>query len=149
MLQAQSLAANRAGSNISQADFCRTEFMPIDAADDAFAPRFVYITCSTHEEAALIGRALVEEQLAASINILGPARSIYSWRGRIEDAEEFIVIAKTRQGCVDKLTARVRALHSYECPCIVALPIVAGYPDYVRWLVEVTGGSEEGGGVAP
>jgi len=102
------------------------------------APGLVYVTCATEAEALAIARALVEERLAGSVNILGQARSIYRWAGRIEDAVEFVLVAKTRQGRVDPLIARVKALHSYVCPCIVALPIAAGYPAYLEWLAAAT-----------
>lgn len=105
---------------------------------DPNAPRLVYITCASENEALAIARALVEERLAGSVNVLGRARSIYRWQGRIEDAAEVVLVAKTRAGRMDDLIARTRALHSYACPCIVAVPIAAGHPDYLAWLTEQT-----------
>lgn len=105
---------------------------------DANDPRLVYITCATEEEALRIARALVHERLAGSVNILGRARSIYRWQGKIEDAAEIALVAKTRAGRMDALIARTRALHSYVCPCIVALPIAEGHPDYLAWLTKET-----------
>lgn len=104
---------------------------------------FVYMTTATVEEARVIGRRLVEERLAACANILPAMESIYRWQGRIEAAQEAVLIAKTRAVLVDQLAARVRELHSYDCPCVVALPITAGNPAYLRWLGAET--SEIGG----
>jgi len=102
------------------------------------APRLVYITCASEAEALAIARALVGERLAGSVNVLGKARSIYRWQGRIEDAAEMVLVAKTRAGRMDDLIARTRALHSYACPCIVAVPIAEGHPDYLAWLTQET-----------
>jgi periplasmic divalent cation tolerance protein len=112
------------------------------AEADSDAPRLVYVTAATAAEALMIGRALVEARLAASVNVLGGARSIYWWEGRIETAEEAVLVAKTRQALVGRLTARIREMHSYTTPAIVVLPILAGNPDYLRWLAEETTGSE-------
>ncbi len=95
---------------------------------------FVYMTTGTVEEARVIGRRLVEERLAACANILPAMESIYHWQGRVETAQEAVLIAKTRAVLVDQLSARVREWHSYDCPCVVALPITAGNPAYLRWL---------------
>lgn len=100
--------------------------------------RLVYITAGSVEEAAKIGRALVEERLAACVNILPGMRSIYHWQGAIETAEEAVLIAKTRAPLVTPLVARVKELHSYDMPCAVSLPILDGNPDYLRWLTEET-----------
>ncbi len=112
---------------------------------DSEQPRFVYVTAATAAEALMIGRALVEGRLAASVNVLDGARSIYWWQGRIETGAEAVLVAKTRAGLVDALIRRVRDLHSYACPAIVVLPILAGNPDYLAWLAEET----KGGGDAP
>ena len=105
---------------------------------DANDPRLVYITCPNETEALAIARALVAERLAGSVNVLGQARSIYRWQGKIEDAAEVVLIARTRAGRMEALIARTRALHSYVCPCIVAVPIAEGPPDYLAWLTEET-----------
>ena len=99
---------------------------------------FVYMTASTPEEARAIGRRLVEERLAACVNLLPGMESIYRWQGGIETAQETVLIAKTRAVLVDQLSARVRELHSYDCPCVVALPIAAGNPAYLRWIGDET-----------
>lgn len=100
---------------------------------------FVYITAGDAEEAKAIGRALVEERLAAAVNILAGVQSLYWWEGKIEQAVEVVVIAKTRASLVERLTERVKALHSYEVPCVVALPIAGGYPVYLDWITAETG----------
>lgn len=94
----------------------------------------VYVTTSSLEEGRAIGRHLVEERLAACVNLLPGMESIYRWQGGIETAQETVLIAKTRAVLVDQLNARVRELHSYDCPCVVALPIAAGNPAYLRWI---------------
>lgn len=104
---------------------------------------FVYVTTATVEEARLVGRRLVEARLAACANVIPGMESIYRWQGRVETAQECVLIAKTRTVLVDQLVAKVREWHSYECPCVVALPIVAGNPAYLRWLGEET--TEVGG----
>ncbi len=103
---------------------------------------FVYMTTATVEEARTIGRRLVETRLAACANIVPGMESIYRWQGRIETAQETVLIAKTRAVLVDQLCAKVRELHSYDCPCVVALPIGAGNPAYLRWLGDETTGVE-------
>jgi len=101
-------------------------------------PCWIYITAASPEEAHRIGRALVEARLAACANILPGMRSIYRWQGAIEEAQETVLIAKTRQELVEPLTARVKALHSYTVPCVVALPILGGNPDFLRWIEDET-----------
>lgn len=98
----------------------------------------IYITAGSEEEAAGIGRTLIEERLAACMNIL-PARSIYRWEDTIEDETEVVAFIKTRASLAEKVTERVKSLHSYEVPCIVVLPINQGNPDYLQWIEESTG----------
>ena len=99
----------------------------------------VFITTSNEDEAAKISRALVESRLAGCVNIIRNIRSIYSWQGKIEDEPEVLMIAKTRKPLLDALMKRVKELHSYTVPEIIALPIVEGSEDYLKWLREVTG----------
>ena len=98
----------------------------------------VYVTAPNEAEAVAISRALVGERLAACVNILGPIRSLYWWDGSMHDEREVAFIAKTRASLLPKLTARVKQLHSYECPCIVATPITGGNADFVKWLFAQT-----------
>jgi periplasmic divalent cation tolerance protein len=84
----------------------------------------------------------VEERLAACVNQIGPIQSVYRWEGKLEQSEEQLLIIKTRKELFPALEKRVRELHSYSVPEIVALPIIDGSPDYLRWLEEqVTGGA--------
>ena len=99
----------------------------------------VYITAESVEQAEGIGRALVEERLAACVNILPGMRSIYQWQGTIETAAETVLLAKTRQSLADALVARVKALHTYEVPCAVLLPITGGLPEFLSWIEAETG----------
>jgi len=98
----------------------------------------IYITTKDAEEAETIGNALVEERLVACVNILSPIRSIYRWKGAIERENEAVLIAKTKDTLIEKVIARVRALHSYEVPCIEAIPIVKGNPAYLQWIDDET-----------
>lgn len=100
--------------------------------------RFVYVTASTRGEALRIARAVVKERLAACANVLGGARSVYWWQGKMEEAGEAVMVLKTRAALVDRLVRRVKALHSYTCPAIVALPILEGNPDYLEWIAAET-----------
>ena len=98
----------------------------------------VYITAPDEDEAAKIARALVEGKLAACVNIIGDVRSIYSWQGEVEDEKEVLMIVKTRSELFAALQARVKELHSYIVPEIIAMPIVDGSEEYVKWLNEAT-----------
>ena len=95
---------------------------------------WLYMTAETRDEAQAIGRALVEERLVACANILGPMGSIYWWDGAVKSETEVAFIVKTRATLVDQVVARVTEMHSYDCPCIVALPIEGGNPDYLAWI---------------
>ncbi len=99
----------------------------------------VFITASNEEEAAKIARALVEARLAGCVNMLKGIRSIYSWQGKVEDESEVLMIAKTRRDLFEALLEKVKELHSYSVPEIIAFPIVEGSADYLNWLKEVTG----------
>jgi len=100
--------------------------------------RFVYMTTGSLEEARRIGRTLVEERLAACVNILDGMHSLYWWEGAVQDEPETVLIAKTRADLLERLTERVRALHSDTCPCVVALPIEGGNPAFLQWIGEET-----------
>jgi periplasmic divalent cation tolerance protein len=99
----------------------------------------VYVTASSMAEAEMIAEALVEERLAACVNILGAVRSVYRWQGAVQRDGEVAFIAKTRAALFDMLAARVKALHSYDTPCIAAWPIVAGDAAYLEWIRAETG----------
>jgi len=94
----------------------------------------LYITASSDDEAALLARTLVAERLIACANLVPGVQSFYWWEGQVQDDTEVLVIGKTRAGLVDQVIARVKELHSYDCPCVVALPITAGNEDYISWI---------------
>ncbi len=95
---------------------------------------FLYITVSNIESAKAIARTLLDERLIACANILGPITSLYRWDGENKEESEVAMIAKTTQAHMENVIARVEALHDYSCPCIVALPIVAGFPPFLNWV---------------
>ena len=94
----------------------------------------VYVTTNNPDEAARIGEILVTERLAASVNILGEVRSIYRWENEIHDKMETVLIAKTSTLRVGELIDRIRSLHSYQCPCIVAWRLDGGNDAYLNWI---------------
>ncbi len=98
----------------------------------------VYVTAASAAEARALGAALVERRLAASVNIVPQIASFYWWDETLEEGEETLLMAKTRAALVAPLTDLVRAKHSYECPCVVAVPIVDGNPAYLAWIDEET-----------
>ena len=98
----------------------------------------VFVTTANEEEAVRIAKILVIERLAACANMVPGVRSIYRWKGEIWDTEERLLILKTRATLFPALEKRIRALHSYEVPEIVAIPIVAGSAPYLEWVLECT-----------
>ncbi len=99
----------------------------------------VFITASNEDEAAKIARTLVEARLAGCVNIIKNIRSIYSYKGKIEDEAEVLMIAKTQKHLFDAFMKKVKEYHSYTVPEIIAIPIIVGSEDYLKWLREVTG----------
>jgi periplasmic divalent cation tolerance protein len=100
------------------------------------APCLIYITARDKAEALALGRQLVERRLAACINVLGGMTSIYRWEGRLEEAQEAVLIAKTDRSRADELIAELKKLHSYSVPCALILDVQGGNPDYLCWLAE-------------
>lgn len=98
----------------------------------------ILITASSSGEAATIARTLVEEHLAACVNIIPDVRSFFFWDGKTQEAEESLLVCKSRRPLLDELTARVKAIHSYTVPEIIALPVVAGLAAYLDWLNDAT-----------
>jgi len=94
----------------------------------------VYAVFANAEEAERVGRTVVEERLAACINILGPVHSIYRWKGKVETADEVAAILKTHHWRSDALIERIAALHSYDVPCIVTWPIEKIVGPYADWV---------------
>jgi len=93
----------------------------------------IYVTARNLDEAKRIARTVIHEKLGACANIF-PITSIYRWRGNIEEDDEYALLIKTKTALVDELTSRVRALHSYETPCIVSIKIDAGDQSYLSWI---------------
>lgn len=98
----------------------------------------VYVTAPNRDEALNLARNMVSERLAACANLLGDITSVYWWDGTLNEDQEVALILKTRADLVEALTARLRELHSYTCPCVVALPIAAGNPAFLDWIVAET-----------
>jgi periplasmic divalent cation tolerance protein len=98
----------------------------------------VMITTGSEAEAERLGEALLGERLAACVNRIAGVKSRYWWQGAIEGADEWLLVAKTRRSLFPRLLAAVRAQHSYEVFEAIALPVVEGNPDYLRWVVEST-----------
>ena len=98
----------------------------------------VLVTASSDEEARRIGRALVDERLAACVNVIGPIASIFRWKDRVQEESEHLLVVKARRADVQRLAARVRALHSYEVPEVLALDVVGGAAPYLDWVRDST-----------
>ena len=98
----------------------------------------VTITSAQPAEAERIAKALIQEKLAACVNILPAVRSIYMWEGKMQDAQEVVVTAKTRMEKFEGIKKLMKILHSHTTPCIIATPIVAGHEGYVNWVKSET-----------
>ena len=96
------------------------------------------MTAGSIEEANNIGQRLVEQNLAACENLLENMTSIYKWEDKLEEGQEVVMIAKTRKSLMPKLIETVNRLHSYDCPCILELPIQGGNPDFLKWILGET-----------
>lgn len=99
---------------------------------------FIYVTCESDEQAKAIGTTLVAERLVACVNLIGGMKSFYWWDGGVQSGNETILIAKSTDSLSGKVTERIKALHSYEVPCVVTLPISGGNPDFLAWIREET-----------
>jgi periplasmic divalent cation tolerance protein len=94
----------------------------------------VFTTCGSAEEAAQIARSLVESRLAACVAVTPGIRSVYRWRGAIEESEEWSLTIKSRRDLFAALSAELRRLHGYETPEILAIPVVEGAAEYLQWM---------------
>ncbi len=95
----------------------------------------IYITAGNMDEARRIGKKLIEERLAACVNIF-PISSIYRWKDNIEESNEFGVIVKTKTEKVKEIEKRVKQLHSYEVPCVLSFDVSEGSTEYLKWISE-------------
>ena len=98
----------------------------------------IYVTTNSHKEAKIIAEIVIREKLAACANIIGSVSSVFMWQGEVCEESETAIILKTVPALIDKLTRRIKEMHSYECPCIVALEIVGGNTDYIDWILNET-----------
>ncbi|WP_135077731.1 divalent-cation tolerance protein CutA [Terasakiella sp. SH-1] len=98
----------------------------------------LYVTCSDQSEARAIAQQLIKERLVACVNILPAIQSLYWWNDAVQDDSETAFFAKTTPTHVDRAIERIGELHSYDCPCVVSLPIEKGNPDYLKWIAEQT-----------
>ena len=99
---------------------------------------WVYMTAGSVEEAKSIGQILDRQNLAACVNLLENMTSIYKWEEKLEESKEVIMIAKTSKTLMPKLIETVNSHHSYDCPCILELPIQGGNPDFLSWIKSQT-----------
>ena len=101
-------------------------------------PIAVLVTCGSEEEALKIANTLVQDHLAACVNLIAPIRSIYRWEGKIWDEKEWLLVIKTQKHRFEELEKRVKSLHSYSVPEIISLPITEGSSAYLNWIRENT-----------
>lgn len=94
----------------------------------------MYATAPTKDEALRIARTIVDERLAACANVIPGVTSMYWWEGSVQEDVEAVIVMKTRGDLVQALTSRVRDLHSYQCPCVVAVPIEGGNAEFLAWI---------------
>jgi len=98
----------------------------------------VYSTTDKIQDARRIAKTLVEEQLVACVNIIPKMESTYRWKGKVENANEVVIIAKTTDANVKKTIQRIKKLHTYETPAITVLPIIGGLKDYLDYIANET-----------
>ena len=108
------------------------------------AAAVILCTAGSRAEAERLADALVGERLAACVNLIGPITSVYRWRGAVERAEEILLVVKTRRMRAGAVAKRIRALHSYEVPEVIVLPIAGGAADYLAWIAAATGAAKPG-----
>jgi periplasmic divalent cation tolerance protein len=108
----------------------------------------VMSTCGSSEEAKRLAHELVAQRVAACVNIVAPVRSIYRWNGRVEDAEEWLLIVKSTRSAFERLRSILEAAHSYELPEVLAIPVIAGSPNYLAWIDSEVPASEPSAGDA-
>lgn len=94
----------------------------------------VFVTARDAAEARAISKGLLESKLIACANIIGGVQSLFWWQGKIDEASEVLLVMKTKKALFKKLIAKVRALHSYDTPEVIALPVMAGSTDYLKWI---------------
>ena len=98
----------------------------------------VFTNLPDHDSALALARTLIERRLAACVNVLGAATSVYRWQQAVETTQEVPVLIKTRRALYAEVEATIRALHSYELPEIIAVPVERGLPQYLQWILAET-----------
>lgn len=101
-------------------------------------PVLAYITAKDKAEAAFLSDMILKNRLAACVNILEGIHSAYWWENKIEKSEEIILIAKTREGLKTEIIEAVKKYHSYDCPCVLFIPVQGGHENYINWLMKET-----------
>ena len=97
---------------------------------------FIYMTAGSKVEATRIAKELVTTGLAACVNLLDNMNSFYLWQGEIQEDTEVVMIAKTTEDRIPELIEKVKSMHSYDCPCIVSLPVLGGYQPFLDWIAD-------------
>lgn len=103
----------------------------------------VLSTCDSAEQARTLARALVEQRLAACVNMVPNLQSVYRWKNAVEEAQEVLLLIKTRRHLLERLKSKLALLHSYEVPELIAIPIVDGLDAYLAWIDEETAPAED------
>ncbi len=103
-----------------------------------FSLIWVYITCGTQQEAEKISHSLVSARLVACTNTLPNMQSFYWWQNEVQSDQEVVLIAKTQYKLFDQIKNKVKSLHSYDVPCVIALPIIDGNENYLDWIKDET-----------
>ncbi len=96
--------------------------------------QLIYITAGDMPEAKRVGRALLEKKLVACVNLIDGMKAMYWWKGEIEEGAEVVIVGKTVAGLVPEIIETVKDVHSYECPCVVSLPVSSGNPAFLDWI---------------
>jgi periplasmic divalent cation tolerance protein len=104
-----------------------------------FVPVVILITTSIDEEAERIANELLTQRKAACVNIIPKVRSLFWWKGKLDSADEAVLIVKTKASLVDQIVSLVREAHSYEVPEVIALPLIGGNRDYLNWMSDELG----------
>lgn len=105
----------------------------------------VFVTTASEEEACTIARQLVDARLVACANIVGGVRSVFSWEGKVAEEREALMILKSHADRFDELSTKIKSLHSYSVPEVIAIPISRGLPEYLQWVREMTGSDSSAG----
>lgn len=94
----------------------------------------IFVTAKDQVQAKQIATALLEEKLVACVNMIDAVRSMYWWEGKIQDEQEVMLVIKSKAGLFEQICSKIKSLHSYAVPEIIALPIQEGNPDYLKWI---------------